>query len=159
MQKKSIFIVLIVLVFAFSILSLYSSFAYNEEENDLGDSDANYNLIYSLKDENSKKVSVASNDYIYIDIDFTNNYNYAVRYGTYYYLIDPTTLPTGVEISAADGADTLLEDTIQPGEERTISLKIVNNSEYNVDLFVGTLVGFENGKIEDLVTEGIHLIK
>ncbi len=156
MQKKTIFIILIVLVFAASILSLYSSFAYNEENKDLGESSADYNLIFSLHDEAGKQVSVARKNHVYVDINVTNTYTHRVKYGTYYYSKDK--LPSGIVVTGTNSSDKL-EDIIDPGEKRTISLKITNDSEYNVDLLVGTLVGFENGNISDLVTDGIHLIK
>lgn len=159
MQKKTIFIVLIIMTLAVSILSLYSSFAYNEEAKSLGESNANYNLIFSLKDENNKQITVASGDQIYVDLDVTNSYDYNVKYGTYYYVVNPKNLPDGVIITKANNSDGELQDVIEAGESTTISLKIDNNSKYNVDLIMGTLVGFENGDISDLVTDGINLIK
>lgn len=159
MQKKTIFIVLIIMTLAVSIISLYSSFAYNEEAKSLGESSANYNLIFSLKDENNKQVTVASGEQIYVDLDVTNTYDYNVKYGTYYYVVNPKNLPDGVIITKANNSDGELQDVIGAGGSTTISLKIDNNSKYNVDLIIGTLVGFENGDISDLVTDGINLIK
>ena len=159
MQKRTIFIVLIVLTLAVSILSLYSSFAYNEEASDLGKSDANYNLIFSLKDENNKQITVASGDHIFIDLDVSNSYNYNVRYGTFYHVVNLNKLPEGVSITKADNSANELEDIIEPGQNKTISLKIENKSQHNIDLIVGTIVGFENGDINELVTDGVNLIK
>lgn len=159
MQKKTIFIVLIIMTLAVSIISLYSSFAYNEEAKSLGESSANYNLIFSLKDENNKQITVASGEEIYVDLDVTNSYDYNVKYGTYYYVVNPKNLPDGVIITKANNSDGELQDVIEAGGSTTISLKIDNNSKYNVDLIMGTLVGFENGDISDLVTDGINLIK
>lgn len=159
MQKKTIFIVLIIMTLAVSIISLYSSFAYNEEAKSLGESSANYNLIFSLKDENNKQITVASGEEIYVDLDVTNSYDYNVKYGTYYYVVNPKSLPDGVIITKANNSDGELQDVIEAGGSTTISLKIDNNSKYNVDLIMGTLVGFENGDISDLVTDGINLIK
>ena len=156
MQKKTIFIILIVAVLAVSILSIYSSFAYNEESHDLGDTDANYNLIYSLKDENSRTLTVPSRSDLYVDLDLTNAYDYTVKYAAYYYLTSPNSLPAGVIVSRVDERE---DDTIKAHDNETISLKIVNGSDYNIDLIVGTLVGFENGNIEDLLTDGMVLVK
>ena len=157
MRKKTIFIILIIAVLTVSILSLYSSFAYNEESNDLGETDANYNLIYSLSDESNKQIEVASNSDIYVDLDVTNTYDYTVKYGVYYYLVKPDDLPNGVSINRVD--DLAIQDTIEAHSSKTVSIKIVNKSDYNIELILGTLVGFENGNIEDLLTDGLVLIK
>ena len=37
--------------------------------------------------------------------------------------------------------------------------KIENNSDYVINLIIGALIGFENGEIEDLITDGEVLIK
>ncbi len=159
MQKKTIFIILIIMALAASILSLYSSFAYNEEAKSLGESSANFNLIFSLKDDNNRQITVASGEEIYVDLDVTNTYDYNVKYGTYYYVVNPKNLPDGVIITKANNSEGELQDVMEAGKSTTISLKIDNNSKYNVDLVIGTLVGFENGDISDLVTDGINLIK
>ena len=77
----------------------------------------------------------------------------------YYYLINPTNLPDNVTITLADDSLDLLEDIIKPKETKTVSIRITNDSEYSVDLIVGALIGFENGEIQDLVTDGEFLIK
>ncbi len=159
MQKKTIIIVLIILIFAVSILSLYSSFAYNEGTKDLGISNADYNLIFSLKDENIKQVSVSAGDYVFVDLDVSNIYDYNVKYGTYYYVVNPNKLPDGVIITKANNSESELQDIIAAGKSKTISLKIENNSNHNVDLIIGTIVGFENGNISELVTDDIKLVK
>ena len=68
-------------------------------------------------------------------------------------------MPDGITITLAPESSDLLENTIKPNGERTISLRITNNSEYNIDLIVGAIVGFENGNIEDLLKSGENLIK
>lgn len=157
MQRKTIFIILIVAVLTFSILSLYTSFAYNEENNDLGESNANYNLVYSLKEENGKQLTVQSKSDIYVDLEITNIYDYAVKYGAYYYLVNPKTVANGLTVSRID--DGAAQDIIEAHESKTISLRIANETDYSIDLIVGTLVGFENGNVEDLVTNGLVLVK
>ena len=41
----------------------------------------------------------------------------------------------------------------------TFSIRINNNSEYSINLIIGALIGFENGEIKDLITDGEKLIK
>ena len=158
MSKKSIIIILLVLL-SIGIISLYTTFAYDEEVRVLDQSSADYNLIYSLKEDSNRYVSVAANEEKYVDIYLHNTYKSTVRYGMYYYLVNPKKLPDGVAISLASTSSNLLEDTIQADGEKTVSIRIVNSSQDNVDLIVGALVGFENGHIEEILKEGEVLIK
>lgn len=158
MNKKRITIILLILLLV-SIVSLYRTFAYDEEASTLDKSNADYNLIYSLKENSNKYISVSSKEEKYIDITLENTYSSVVKYGMYYYLLNPNKMPDNVTISLSPESPDLLENTIKPNQLRTISLKVTNNSEYNVDLIVGALVGFEKGNIEELLKEGEVLIK
>ncbi len=159
MSKKSIITVFVILVISFTIISLYATFAYNGESNKLADSEADYNLIYSLKESSNRQVTVAPNEEKYIDITLTNTYESTVKYGMYYYLISPKQKPDGLEITLAKESTDLLEDTIKPNQTRIISIQIKNTSTDNINLLVGALIGFENGDIADLVKDNEILIK
>ena len=159
MTKKSIYIVLFILLFTVCILSLYTTFAYNEEEKKLDESTANYNLIYSLKDASNKQITVASKETKYVDIKLNNAYNSTVKYGMYYRLLKPNKMPDNINISLSEDSVGLLQDTIKSGESKVVSIKIDNNSEYNIELIIGALVGFENGNIEELLKENEVIIK
>ena len=89
MKKKTILVVLLTIL-AIGIVSLYTTFAYDENNNKLEDSDANYNLIYSIKEKSNREVVVGSNEEKYIDITLSNPYNSSVKYGMYYYLVSPS---------------------------------------------------------------------
>jgi len=158
MSKKSI-VVILLLMLSVGIISLYTTFAYDEENKILEESLADYNLIYSIKEKSNKQLTVGTKEEKYIDITLKNTYNATVRYGMYYYLINHETMPENVTITLSDDSKDLLENTIKPDQTRSISLKVTNNSEYTIDLIIGALVGFENGKIEDLVENGEVLIK
>ena len=158
MSKKSIIIVLLIML-SIGIISLYTTFAYDEENTKLEESNADYNLIYSIKEKSNKQVTVGPKEEKYIDITLNNVYKSTVRYGMYYYLVSPQKLPENVKITLAEDSQDLLENIIKPKQTRSISIKVTNNSEYSVDLLIGALVGFENGKIEDLVKNGEVLIK
>ena len=159
MNKKSIYVILFIMLFAVSILSLYTTFAYNEETEKLDDSTANYNLIYSLKDDSNKQINVAGKETKYVDITLNNVYNATVKYGMYYHLLKPNNMPDGVSISLADESRNLLQDTIKSGQSKVISIKIDNKSDYGLELVIGALVGFENGNIEDLLKDNEVIIK
>ena len=159
MTKKSIYIVLFIMLFTVCILSLYTTFAYDEEAKKLDESTANYNLIYSLKDASNKQITVASKETKYVDIKLNNAYNSTVKYGMYYRLLKPNKMPDNINISLSEDSVGLLQDTIKSGESKVVSIKIDNNSEYNIELIIGALVGFENGNIEELLKENEVIIK
>ena len=98
-------------------------------------------------------------NYDIIDINLKNTYDSTIRYGMYYYLINPNKLPDNISITLAEESRDLLENTIKPQKDRIVSIKIINNSEYTVNMIIGALIGFENGNIEDLVSDGEVLIK
>lgn len=159
MTKKSIYIILFIMLFTVGILSLYTTFAYDEESTKFDESKANYNLIYSLKDTSNKQISVTSKETKYVDIMLNNTYNSTVKYGMYYHLLKPNKMPDNVKISLSEDSIDLLQDTIKPGENKVVSIRIENNSEYNIELIIGALVGFENGNIEELLKNDEVIIK
>ena len=159
MNKKSIFIILFAMLFTTIIISLYSTFAYDEEGSKLDKSLADYNLIYMIKDSSNKGISVSANTDKYVDIVLENTYSGNLKYGMYYKLLSPNKMPDNVYITASEESLSNIEDIINVGDSKTITIKITNNSEYNIDLVVGALVGFENGNIEELIKEGEILIK
>ena len=159
MSKKSIFTILFIMVLSAIIVSLYSTFAYDEESTKLDDSTADYNLIYSMRESTKNQVIVTANETKFVDITLRNDYQSNVKYGIYYHLVSPNKLPNNVSISLAEESRDALEDIIKPNQEKIITIKISNNSENNIDIIVGALVGFENGNIEKLIKNGEYLIK
>ena len=159
MSKNKILIVLLIML-SVSVISLYTTYAYEENNETITEtpSSSNYNLIYSLTESTNKEIIVNANDEKFIDISLKNTYDATIKYGMYYYLINPTSLPENVTITLAEGSTDLLEDIIKPEETKTISIRITNDSEYTIDLIIGALIGFEYGEIEDLVTKGEVLI-
>ena len=158
MKKKLILIILIVLAIV-SIISLYNTFAYDEEAAKLDPTDADYNLVYSLKEKSNQSIIVNAKEEKYVDITLDNTYNSTIKYGMYYYLNTPNKLPNGVTISLSDESAYALEGTIKPHENKTISIRINNASDYNIDITIGAIIGFENGNLTDLIKNGEVLIK
>ena len=159
MSKNKIMIVLL-LMLSIGIVSLYTTYAYEENTNIINEeSVSNSNLIYALKDSSNKEITVNANEVKFIDISLKNTYESTVRYGMYYYMISPEKLPDNVIITLAEDSKDSLENIIKPGITKSISIKIENKSEYSINLIIGALIGFENGKIEDLITDGEVLIK
>lgn len=159
MNKKSIIMILLTMIISISIISLYSTFAYDEEATQLNDSTADYNLIYSIKEKTKQEINVLSKDTKYVDITVNNQYSSNIKYGMYYYLISPKKMPNDVFITTAEESASSIQGIIKPSDSKTISIKIINNSEYNIDLYIGALAGFENGNLDDLITNDIVLIK
>lgn len=160
MSRNKIMVILLVML-SIGVISLYTTYAYDEDNGFVnnGISNSDYNLIYSIKNNSNKEISISPGEEKYIDISLTNTYDSTIRYGMYYYMIEPSKLPDNVLISLSEYSEDKLENTIKAGDTRSVSLKFVNNSEYSIKLMVGALIGFENGKIEDLVTNGEILIK
>ena len=158
MSKNKIIIVLLFML-SIGIISLYTTFAFEENDTIQEESDSTYNLMYSLKNSTNKEITINPNEEKFIDINLKNTYNSTIRYGMYYYMINPNKLPDNVTITLSDDSKDLLESTIKPDKEKYVSIKITNNSEYSINLIIGALIGFENGKIEELVTDGEVLIK
>lgn len=158
MKKRTIIIILLLLLGA-SIVSLYATFALNEENTKLDPSKADYNLIYSLKSASNKQIILAPKEEKYINITLTNPYTSTVKYGMYYYLIEPSNAPDSFTITLSEDSQDLLENTIKPNQTRNISLKLNNAGDSQIELIVGALVGFEKGNIEELVQKGEVLIK
>lgn len=159
MSKKSIFTILFIMVLSAIIVSLYSTFAYDEEAAKLDDSTADYNLIYSMRESTKNQVIVTANETKFVDITLRNDYQSNVKYGVYYHLVSPNKLPDNVSINLAEESKDALEDIIKPNQEKIITIKISNNSDDSIDIVVGALVGFENGNIEELIKNGEYLIK
>ena len=159
MSKKTIVVILITMIIILGGISLYSTFAYDTEATKLDASSADYDLIYSLKELSKNNVSVLSKDTKYVDVDLNNTYTSTVRYAIYYNLLNPKNMPADVTISLSEDSSDRLEDTIKSGEKKTISIKIVNNSDDDIELVIGSVVGFENGNIEDLLSNNEVLIK
>ena len=159
MNKKQIIMLLLVMSLSVSIISIYTTFAYNEEITLLNNSTANYNLIYSLKDLSNKNISINSKDESFVDIVITNSYDVTLKYGIYYKLINSTEKAENVIVNISENSVDPLQSIIKPNETKIVSLKIKNISNNSTNLNVGALVGFEQGKIEDLQKDGEILIK
>ena len=159
MSKNKILIVLLMML-SIGIVSLYTTYAYEGNNHVIiEESTSEHNLIYSLKDSNNKEITVNPNEEKFIDISLKNTYDATIRYGMYYYMINPTSLPENVIITLAEDSIDKLEDTIKPSQTRSVSIRISNNSEYSINLIIGALIGFENGEISDLITDREELIK
>ena len=152
MNKNKIIIVLLIML-SIGIVSLYTTYAYEEEYNNFikEQSNANYNVTVSVKDNKNKEIFLNSKEETFIDISLKNDKEKGtIGYGTYYYMKSPEKLPSGVTSALAEHSTAPLEGTMKEGESKNISIKITNDSEYTINLIIGTLSGLENGKIEDL---------
>ena len=112
-----------------------------------------------ITEKSNKEIIINPNEEKYVDIVLTNTYSQTVKYGMYYYMIEPNTQVDGLIVSLSEDSLDLLENIIKPNQTRSISLKIVNNSDTQIDILVGALVGFEKGEIKDLAQNGEILIK
>lgn len=158
MSKNKIIIILLILL-SIGIISLYTTYGYEGNNTIFEPSNSDNNIMLSLKESTNKEITINAKEEKFIDINLNNTYESTIRYGMYYYIINPEKLPENVIITLAEDSEDLLENTIKPGQTRSISIKITNDSEYTISLIIGALIGFEHGKIEELVTDGEILIK
>ena len=159
MSKNKIMIVLLMML-SIGIVSLYTTYAY--EENNVSPDNIpinSDNIIMSIKNSTSKEINIGPNEEKFFEINITNEEKSTIRYGIYYFMIEPQKLPDNVSITLAEDSEDALENIIKSGNRRSISLKITNNSGYSIDLILGALAGYENGKPEDLIKSGEVLIK
>lgn len=159
MNKKSILIIAAILLTTFAIISLYSTFAFNEDLAKLDKSSANYNLVYSLKEVSPQEVIVNASDEVYVDLKVNNSYDSNVKYGAYYQLIKPSKGPDGFTVTLVNSSESMQEEVIKPTESKVISVKLTNNSNTQVTVNLGVIVGFENGNIAELTNKDQILIK
>ena len=159
MSKKSIFVILFIMIISVGIISLYSTFAYDEENTKLDESNADYNLIYSISESSKNQISIIAKETKFVDITLKNDYNANVKYGMYYRLLSPSKLPENVIITLASESSSPLEDIIKSNETKTITIKVINNSDDNIDLIIGAIVGFENGNIKELIKDDEVIIR
>jgi hypothetical protein len=159
MSKNKILIVLLMML-SIGIISLYTTYAYEDNDNNSNQiTNTHYNLMYPLKESSNKEIAVGAKEEKFIDISLKNTYDNPIRYGMYYYMINPTKLPDNITITLSEDSEDLLEDVIKPNHIKSISIRITNDSEYAINLIIGALIGFEHGEIEELVTDGEVLIK
>ena len=125
MSKKSITLIIFILFVSFGIISLYTTFAFNEEDTKMDESQANYNLIYPLNDLRKQEVVIPSGEEKNVDIAITNTYNTTLRYGLCYKLVSPDTKPDELVVSTASESDNPSESTIKTGENKIITIKVI----------------------------------
>ena len=158
-MKNKMIIISFALVVVIIVVSLYTTFAYNDSNNGLTKSNADINLEYSTKDDNSQEVIINHGEEKYIDISLKNTYTSKVKYGIYYKMISPNKTPSGLNITKDDKSQGLLESTLNKDEEALVTIKISNDSKYDVKLEIGSLIGLEKGDISTLVSDNQVLIK
>ena len=159
MSKNKIMIVLLMML-SIGIVSLYTTYAY--EENNVSPDNIpinSNNIIMSIKNSTSKEINIGPNEEKFFEINITNEEKSTIRYGIYYFMIEPQKLPDNVSITLAEDSEDALENIIKPEQTRNISIRITNDSEYAINLIIGALIGYENGDIEELITDGEVLIK
>ena len=99
MSKNKIIVVLLIML-SICVISLYTTYAYEENENpNNGPSFSTDNLIYTLKESTNKEIVVGAREEKFIDINLTNTYDTTIKYGMYYYMVNSTNLPNGVTIT------------------------------------------------------------
>ncbi len=158
-MKKRLILIGIILIITVGLLSLYRTFSLSEEiENNVLPSSGDYLLTYSLK-ENTNNITVGVNETKYVDIKLKNIYSSSVKYGVYYIMNEPKQIVSDLIVSIDDSTENKNEEILESNEEKILTIKLVNNSEYNISLTLGSVVGFEQGDINTLIDDNMILIK
>lgn len=156
-MKKRLIIIAIIII-SIGLVSLYATFALNDNHN-LDDSDSDINLSYVLNNESDMSVSVGKYDEKYVDMILKNNYKEKVKYGVYYKVNDMDTLPLGVNIIIDNNSVNSNEEIIKPNEEKIVTVIIKNDSDNDISISLGSVIGFVQGDINALLDNDMILIK
>ena len=157
-MKKKIIIILSFIIVVIGLLSLYRTFAINKNNDNADNIDSDINLSYSLKNPDMNVIA-NTNEEKYVDINLSNIYNENVKYGIYYKMNEPQNIPDGLNITIDELSKSNNAEILKPHEKKTITIKIVNSSEYNVSITLGSVIGFVSGDINTLLNDDMILIK
>ncbi len=158
-MKKRLILIGIILIITVGLLSLYRTFSLSEDEkNNVMPSFNDYLLTYSLK-EDTNNIIIGSKEEKYVDINLKNIYSSSVRYGVYYVMNEPKEVVDGLIVNIDINTKNNNEEILAPNEEKKVTVRIVNYSEYNVSISLGSVVGFELGDVTTLLKDGMILIK
>ena len=155
-MKKRTVVIFIVVMLLIGLVTMYRTYAIDEESINLEPSTADYNLIYNMRENSNREITLNPSEEKFVDISLTNTYSTKVKYGVYYSLKNDA---NNINATISETSQNKIQDILNPSEEKTITIKIKNNGEKNANVVVGALIGFENGKIEDLAKHGEVLIK
>ncbi len=72
---------------------------------------------------------------------------------------EPKQIVSDLIVSIDDSTENKNEEILESNEEKILTIKLVNNSEYNISLTLGSVVGFEQGDINTLIDDNMILIK
>ena len=154
MKKGTVIVLLMVLLFI-GLVTMYGTYAIDSENIELKPSTADYNLIYNMRENSDKEVNLKPSEEKYIEILVKNPYSTKVKYGIYYSVKNGTNNIDATLVSKIHKG----QDILEPSEEKNVTIKIKNNDEKESNIILGTLVGFQNGDVSDLVKSGEILIK
>lgn len=158
---KSKIIIILLMMLSIGIISLYTTYAYEEEnaiETIIEESTADNNFQSELKESENKEVIIGPKEEKFYEMTLNQPYDENVKYGIFYKMVSPEQLASNVTITLADDSEDILENVIKPGETINVSIKIINDSEYTVTLILDAKGGFENRPIDEIDTDWI-LIK
>lgn len=158
-MKKGLILIGIIIIITVGMLSLYRTFSLSDEnENNVVLSDSDMLLNYALKYD-TNNINIGINEEKYVDIKLKNTYSSSVKYGIYYVMNEPKQLVDGLMVTIDDDTKNTNEEILEPNEEKIVTVKIINKSEYNISLSLGNVIGFRQGDINTLLNDNMILIK
>ncbi len=158
MKKRLIIIISIIIIFI-GVLSIYRTFAVNSNNNLKNETESDINLSYTLKNNDNMNVVVNAKEEKYVDMTLTNGYSEKVKYGIYYQMLDPKEVPNGLNVLIDNNSKNINEEIISPKEEKIVTVIIKNNTDNNITISLGSIIGFAQGDINALLEDNMILIK
>lgn len=142
-RKKLIFlsIILILLVIA----SIYATYAINVYYEETTPTEYDMALNFELSNSVDRQVTVAAGKKKIFDIEVTNPYTDAVRYGVAYTMISPTTLPSDVIIAQLSTSVNTAQGLVEKNNTSVITIIVVNDSNSEVTTTFSVINGYKNG--------------
>jgi hypothetical protein len=158
MKKRLIIIISIIIIFI-GVLSIYRTFAVNSNNNLKNETESDINLSYTLKNNDNMNVVVNAKEEKYVDMTLTKGYSEKVKYGIYYQMLDPKEVPNGLNVLIDNNSKNINEEIISPKEEKIVTVIIKNNTDNNITISLGSIIGFAQGDINALLEDNMILIK
>lgn len=144
-SKKRIFFISIIIIMLTIAIGLYTTYALNVTVQETTPTTYNMALSFDLSNTLNMQLTVPAGKTKLFDLDITNPYSDAVKYGVAYSMVSPTTLPSGLIIAQTDSSPNSSTGLVNASSTATVSVIIVNDSSSSVTVSLSVINGYKNG--------------
>lgn len=153
---KTNYILLLIVLSSLIIMGLYQTFSLLTESQGVSYSNGTKTYKFIIGNNEENNISIAENDNKYIDISILNDKEIDLSYSLYY---KTDSKQEDLIIGFLNESSSKPEGKITKGEKKVISLKVINNTNSQVNLKIGvnsgTIDGGELKKSGTRITEEI----